>query len=118
VDEQVPLWQVAIALAVVPEHALEQEPQWFGSLDVSTHVPLHEVGELEGHAATHAKVPPMAAQTGVAPAHALPQAPHVDGVEGSAQPASPHCIRGAAQTANPASASSARLTRPASPSSP
>jgi hypothetical protein len=57
----------------------------FGSLVVSTHVPLQFVGALDGHADTHEYSPLTAAHRGVPPLHALPQPPQLDKVVPSTQ---------------------------------
>lgn len=50
---------------------LPQVPQFFGSLVVLTHVPLHSVGMLEEQPETHSYVAAEGEQSGVAPEQAV-----------------------------------------------
>jgi hypothetical protein len=67
--------QVAVALAMPVEHAVEHVPQWLTLLVVSVQVPLHSVGVAAGQPETHEEFE----HTGVPPLHANadPQPPQL-----------------------------------------
>ena len=88
------------ALATPFRHAAPHVMQLFGSLVVSTHVPLQFAGALDGHADTHEYSPLTAAHRGAPPLHALPQPPQLDKVVPSTQK-SLHASMPLAQTSPP-----------------
>jgi hypothetical protein len=104
-----PLMHPGCALAMLVEHLFPQELQSFGSVEMSTQVPLHAVGALAGQLTAHVKVPSKGVQYGVTPVHALVQLPQWEGLPTYTQ-APLQAIRGLTQAASaipPASAESA-----------
>jgi hypothetical protein len=67
----------AWAWATFVVHALPHAPQLLALLVVATHVVPHNVGVAAGHPEAHAYALPEPEHTGVAPAHAVLQPPHV-----------------------------------------
>jgi hypothetical protein len=53
-NEHVPDAHTAVAFGTSVMHRVPHDPQLFTSDDVSTQLPLHVIGALVGHAATHA----------------------------------------------------------------
>jgi hypothetical protein len=74
-------WQappVQLPVACGGAHGIAQPPQFARSVSVSTQLPPHIVGLVAGQLAPQARVPPAPGkQSGVAPLHATPHAPHV-----------------------------------------
>jgi hypothetical protein len=107
-----PLTHSAWALSSLVVHGLPHLEQSFALLDVSTQVPAHTVGMVEGQLAVHAYVPPALEHSGVLPVHLFPQLPQLAALEGSTQP-SAHGRRPAPQSgrgAAPASAAGSALS--------
>ena len=81
VNVHAPPEHAACALATIVVHAFPHAPQLLALLVVLTHVPPQSVGVPAGHPETHAYVPPEPEHTGVAPAQAVLQFPHVAACE-------------------------------------